>query len=64
MELPLLPLDLMAVNLEAHAFRLNYMERLDVVAKLELLSFLLQVLLDELRQEIVFSQGRWQPLPI
>lgn len=58
MHLPLLPLDLVAVHLEADALGLDDVQGLQVIAQLELLAFLLQVLRDEVWQEVVAAKRR------
>lgn len=64
MELPLLPLNLVSVHLEAHSLRLNDMQRLHVVSEFELLPLLLKVLLDQVRQKIVPPERRREPLAL
>ena len=56
--LPLLPLQLVPVHLEAHALGLHDVQRLEIVSELELLALLLHVLRDEVRQPVVARERR------
>ena len=51
---PLLPLQFVAIHLETYAFRLNDMQRLQIVPKLEIFI----ILDDEIREEVKLLRRR------